>query len=410
MLRVAVSYQYKFLTPLDPWLRPLRWYLVCVAHRIRENQASVFLDGQNVGTINLTKTEPVWGTELTVGFMDPSWYPGISFIGNVTDFNLWNRTLTSEELMALSKCRGVQEGNVVGWSRAEWKVNKVLEYDVALQDLCYRAPPLTFQVFKAMVFKEGSYLCRALGGVMRTPSTLKEVETTFLMTQESRPDCPLLWAGVTDRDEEGQWAYDHNEIVPDNLPWAFDEPNGVRYENCGGMDVDGLIDDGCTSKRCVLCNVADEVSFTLRGSCEEFVHNTNYMMKTEKDKRVFIGYGDYLIYHNGSRWLWMNNITNVFVAEMVPARYDYPVGRQQWLLHRPVCDEKPGVVRPFLLTVCQEGQFTCDDGTCVDLTQRCNLQYDCRDHSDEAKCQMIRLPLDYKVRREYFIISNSHEK
>lgn len=399
VLRVAVSYQYRFLSPLDPWLRPHRWYLVCVVHSIRKEHANIYLDGQKVGLINLTKTEPVWATELTVGFMDPSWYPGISFIGNVTDFNLWNRTLSTEELMALGKCRAVMEGNVVAWNRAKWKVSKVLEYNVDPKDLCYRAPPLTFQIFKAMVFRESSYLCRALGGILRTPSSLKEVEMTYRMTQESRPDCPLLWAGVTDRIEEGQWTYDFNGMIANNLPWAFDEPNGMRYENCGGIDLDGLIDDGCTSKRCVLCNVADEVSFTLRGSCEEFEHNVKYMMKTEKDERVFIGYGDYLISHNGSRWLWINNVTKMNVAEMIPARYDYPVGRQQWLLHLPVCGEGPGIVRPFLLTVCQEDQFTCDDGTCVAQNQRCNLQYDCRDNSDEAKCHMIRLPLDYKVRR-----------
>ncbi|KAK8394309.1 hypothetical protein O3P69_006482 [Scylla paramamosain] len=394
--RLARTNVFRFLPVLDPWLRPHRWYLTCITHNNKDNLITAYLDGKTVGEVELTKTDPKWASELTVGYMDPSWYPGISFIGNVTQFNLWNRTLTFEELLALGKCQEAQEGNAIAWSRAEWEVNKVIEYNVDPQDLCYRDPPLTFQVFKAMGYSEGSYLCKAIGGVLRTPPTIDEVARTYLMTQESRPHCPLLWAGVTDRDLEGNWTFSHNGMPADDLPWAFDEPNGIIYENCGGMDVDGLIDDGCTSKRCVPCNVAEEVSFTLRGSCEEFAHNTNYMMKTEKDNRVFIGYGDFLIYHNGSRWLWMNNVTNAFIAEMVPAHYDYPVGRQQWLLHYPVCGKKPGTIRPFLLTVCENGQFTCDDGTCVALYQRCNLQYDCQDNSDEAQYRMIRLPLDYK--------------
>ena len=394
---MAVFYQFHFLPVLDPWLRPHRWYLTCITHNIQNNLISVFLDGNKVGVVELIQIDPEWATELTVGYMDPNWYPGISFIGDVTQFNLWNRTLILEELITLGKCQGLQEGNVVAWSRAEWAVNKVVEYDVDPQDLCYRDPPHTFQLFKSMTFAEGSYLCEAFGGIIITPSTHGEIAKTYQLIQESRPDCPIIWVGVTDRDLEGKWTYHHNGTSADDLPWAFEEPNGIIHENCGGMDIDGVIDDSCTSKRCVPCNVADEVSFTLRGSCEEFVHNTNYMMKNEKDNRIFIGYGDYLIYHNGSRWLWMNNVTNISVAEMVPAHYDYPVGRQRWLLHYPVCGRKPGTVWDFLLTACKDDQFTCDDGTCVVLSQRCNLQYDCRDHSDEAQCRMICLPLDYKV-------------
>lgn len=70
---------------------------------------------------------------------------------------------------------------------------------------------------------------------------------------------------------------------------------------------------------------------------------------------------------------------------------------QLWELEQSVCDQARGEIRALLLSVCTENQFTCDDGTCVPLAQRCDLKYDCRDHADEAHCLLVRLPPDYKV-------------
>ena len=34
-------------------------------------------------------------------------------------------------------------------------------------------------------------------------------------------------------------------------------------------------------------------------------------------------------------------------------------------------------------------QFTCDDGQCVTMEQRCNQHPDCRDRSDEQNCKVL---------------------
>jgi len=39
-----------------------------------------------------------------------------------------------------------------------------------------------------------------------------------------------------------------------------------------------------------------------------------------------------------------------------------------------------------VVPVCQHHEFTCDDGTCIDLRRQCDHHYDCPDQSDELYC------------------------
>ena len=49
------------------------------------------------------------------------------------------------------------------------------------------------------------------------------------------------------------------------------------------------------------------------------------------------------------------------------------------------------------LSVCGEGQYTCDEGSCIELSKKCDLRVDCPDQSDETGCTLLDIQTGYSV-------------
>ena len=48
-----------------------------------------------------------------------------------------------------------------------------------------------------------------------------------------------------------------------------------------------------------------------------------------------------------------------------------------------------------MLTACEEREYTCDSGHCVDMEKRCDGRTHCRDGSDEKDCMLVVPPVGY---------------
>ena len=71
----------------------------------------------------------------------------------------------------------------------------------------------------------------------------------------------------------------------------------------------------------------------------------------------------------------------------------YAIGKREWNIQNDVfeCNKGQPYVSQLKLTGCNEKEFTCDDGLCVWMDQRCDQVPQCRDTSDEFNCHLLLL-------------------
>ena len=76
----------------------------------------------------------------------------------------------------------------------------------------------------------------------------------------------------------------------------------------------------------------------------------------------------------------------------------YIIGRHTWNIANDSNDCEHGKPhrRVLKMSGCSEDQFTCDNGFCLRMEERCDQVLDCADHSDETDCNILQLPPSYR--------------
>ena len=102
----------------------------------------------------------------------------------------------------------------------------------------------------------------------------------------------------------------------------------------------------------------------------------------------------YLNYHY---FVYIKQIPEAVATWKPPRTGQYPFGRKPWKMGIDVCGFSEGDEISLTLSICGDGQFTCEDGSCIPLVNRCDLRVDCPDESDEANCKLVALPDGYRT-------------
>ena len=94
----------------------------------------------------------------------------------------------------------------------------------------------------------------------------------------------------------------------------------------------------------------------------------------------------------------LTHATSDVTAVSRATKESYLLGKHEWTISNDV--HKCGKGKPYTtmlkLTGCkEEGEFTCDNGQCIEMEERCNQVPDCRDESDERQCKVIILKDGY---------------
>ena len=69
------------------------------------------------------------------------------------------------------------------------------------------------------------------------------------------------------------------------------------------------------------------------------------------------------------------------------------------------CFSKPdSKIQKIKFTTCSDEQFTCSDGLCIDIEERCDQTVDCDDASDERNCKLLVMEQNYNKGTPPFIL------
>ena len=152
----------------------------------------------------------------------------------------------------------------------------------------------------------------------------------------------------------------------------------------------------CNSKKKIVCKFEHRSFLTIRGLCIDSPLDTKYYIDEKPINPNLRGLTHSLIrnedYGNGSL-AWKIYHQNDLIAEMSAGdlKCSYPVGKHTWQFKTDDCSNKDQPTE-LLITSCGLDQYTCKDGTCIDVSKKCDYEIDCEDESDEQYCNILIMP------------------
>ena len=137
---------------------------------------------------------------------------------------------------------------------------------------------------------------------------------------------------------------------------------------------------------------------TLRGLCPDSHIDQFYLARNEPVTGFLYYYGTHKtsVTFDGENWKMMTAFFNTRASTEAKPN-TFILGKHSWSVDgdSKECHSGKPYKTVLKLTGCKEGYFTCNDGQCVRMVERCNQVPDCRDKSDEKGCQLIIIEGDY---------------
>ena len=218
--------------------------------------------------------------------------------------------------------------------------------------------------------------------------------------------------------EEGVWRdyYSGEKLENYTKPWNERYPlkRGVGYDCVTMSNYDTFPineswrEDPCTSytRTCPCSNNKLPPLLSLRGLCPSSLLKTTkpdlglqftpVQRPQDLSNMWFQGGMTSKIYFNNTKWTIDDDVQNVTAVSN--AEYNsYVLGKHEWMVTGDdvSCHKGEAYTTFFKLTGCLDGDFTCDDGQCVRMEQRCDQLPDCDDESDEMGCKLVVLKDSY---------------
>ena len=254
------------------------------------------------------------------------------------------------------------------------------------------------------------------GGSVVIPKSDEETTDILDIVSKHKKECievtestykKTVWLGA--RKINDKW-YSENGTLEQRKPLNYtkiEHSRALSYSNCSYLRSDGVWMEGvktCTKfSLCTICEIEESPVFTMKGICIKSDYDWNYYLSVDDTNqiKVYEGYKKSSIIFNSTDQKWKMidpaGYSGNSFAQLVPQKFSqkHPIGRRAWFIEEQYCNiDDP----QYILTISKcdiRTQFTCNSGNCIDIENRCDEAKDCRDGSDEDKCELIHIPSSY---------------
>ena len=408
------------------------WTHLCWSYSAQTGESRYYHDGKILDTEQLDVTDDdlalkassemskhalIFGQEqdeIGGGFQK-----GEAYIGHLSEFNIWNFTLSDKQVLDMASCTAILKGNVLAWEKSGLLTHNVNMKDI--KDIALFCNNSTEYVIftKKMKFSEGETLCKINGGNLVVPKSDQESQKILAIVSKHKKMCTgnsdsknenAVWIGAIKIDHKWHYLLDNPSH---GTPLKYTKILRTRttpYSNCAYLRNDGFWLEGRSDcgkiSLCTVCEITGTPVFTIKGLCTHSDYDWNYYLSVDKDNQIMAYEG-----YKRSRILFDHTINDWISAPYSDYSKDtvgklkasdnyllnHPIGRQNWSIYDPYC-KLYGHQHTFTMSKCEyPQQFTCNSGHCIDIVNRCGGEKQCQDGSDEEICDWVKIPAAYNV-------------
>ena len=400
-----------------PPIFPNTWAKTCLSVNTTSGLFQWVIDGTYVMTtvseeVKSSKEKPknlskkvVLGARAYAG----GWRPMSS---KVTDLNIFSSALSVEKMVSMtSEGTCAEEGDYLAWRDMEWILHGQAKIEVMDQEESCKGDPyvtLFYTQFKNM--EACSRHCAKLGSRMPVVTEWQDwVKLRDFLKKEiydKGRNSILLWLPVSDREQEGEWRDFYNASMIQNFtpPWSGSRPDGGDAQNCAfiyGDDIWGDVQCDYANFAC-MCTQYTGSYLELKGLLPSSLIDRYYKLISDpKDMRMlkYQGLEQTVITYDSKKEMWTLDTADSKVSGISKASHvSFTLGKHNWTITDDKgFNEGESYTRELKMSGCQKGEFTCNDGQCVSMQERCNQLPDCKDKSDEMNCKILVLEEGYNM-------------
>ena len=400
----------------------MTWLHVCVAVSCDKRQLSAVFNGVKVLDTQFEGTDCPTSLVGNLVLMKAFLASGIwmQARGRVTNVNVFSGLMSQDQMVSRTsgeEC-GKQDGDLLSWKDSSWSLrgNDTKWMDVSVEDLCLEFSSI--QLFTTSGVKEPDdckYLCQR----MHKDGRMASVETTDLFTKlkervRSIPNTAsdVMWLPISK--QKDIWVDSHTGTRISKTAFNPGYPVNDTNQECGVYTPrsEGYINYECSTVGATggargwycVCHFPKHPFLTLRGRCKDSFLDETYLPQNSPLDGETTFYGNTKtiarFLREDNRWRVESSFyKTTALSKEISGRF--MLGKQNWTIDgdSKKCHNGKPYIAEMKLTRCTEGEFTCDDGQCIEMERRCDQvtgrEPNCRDESDENGCQLIVFKNNY---------------